>query len=121
MQTPSETELPRVATRAVETPVGSVLGLGSRWEGGQYCALLTRRGIVGCGIYDIECANEFNFAFALAKGTPARPLVEPEDLLTAKIVRVSKRAERLGIRTGMTGLEALGRLVDESITESDAG
>ena len=74
--------------------------------GGQYCALLTKRGLVVAGIYDIDCANEFHFAFALAKGTPAKPLVEPEDLYEARIVRVSNRARALGISEGMTGLEA---------------
>lgn len=107
-------ELPRSTSRVVQTPVGPALGISNRWEGGQYCALMTKRGLVGCGIYDIACANEFNFAFALAKGTPQKPLVEPEDLFEARIVRVSDRARRLGVAEGMTGLEALGRLLDES-------
>ncbi len=107
-------EYPRSTSREVQTPVGKALGLSNRWLGGQYCALLTKRGLVGCGIYDIDCANEFHFAFALAKGTPAKPLVEPEDLYEARIVRVSNRARALGISEGMTGLEALSRLLDES-------
>jgi uncharacterized protein YunC (DUF1805 family) len=73
---------------------------------------MTKRGLVGCGIYDIACADEFNFAFALAKGTPEKPLVEPEDLFAAKIVRVSQRARKLGIQEQMTGLEALERLLE---------
>ena len=115
---PQEEKLPRSMSREIQTPVGPALGLSQRWEGGQYCALLARRGLVGCGIYDIGCANEFNFAFALAKGTPNKPLVEPEDLYEARIVRVSQRAERLGIHEGMTGLEALARLLDETISET---
>lgn len=109
--------LPRSVSREVTTPVGNALGISNRWQNGQYCALMTKRGIVGCGIYDIACADEFNFAFALAKGTPTHPLVEPEDLYEAKIVRLSTRAERLGIRVGMNGLEALAILLDESISE----
>ena len=107
-------DLPRSTSREIETPVGKAVGLSNRWLGGQYCALLTKRGLVGCGIYDIECANEFNFAFALAKGTPAKPLVEPEDLYEARIVKVSNRARKIGIAEGMTGLEALGLLLDDS-------
>jgi len=34
-------------------------------------------------------------------------LVEPEDLLTAKIVDVSSPAEKLGVRVGMSGAEAV--------------
>lgn len=111
----ADANLPRSTNRIIDTPVGKALGVSNRWEGGQYCALMTRRGLVGCGIYDIGCANEFDFAFALAKGTPSQPLVEPEDLYNARIVRLSDRARRLGIREGMTGLEALERLLDESV------
>lgn len=106
--------LPRSVSRVLQTPVGEALGISNRWEGGQYCALMTSRGLVGCGIYDIDCANEFNFAFALAKGTPQHPLVEPEDLFQARIVKVSNRARDLGISEGMTGLEALAMLLKGS-------
>ena len=50
-------------------------------------------------------------AFALAKGTPDHPLCEPEDLYQAQIVLVSQAARDLGITKGMTGMEALGRLL----------
>jgi uncharacterized protein YunC (DUF1805 family) len=103
--------LPTADARWMQTPVGSALGISHRWQGGQYCALLTRLGLVGCGIYDLACADEFRFAFALAKGTPERPLVEPEDLLPARIVRVSAAASRMGIVPGMTGQEALALLL----------
>jgi uncharacterized protein YunC (DUF1805 family) len=67
--------------------------------------------VVGCGIYDIACANEFGMAFALAKGTPEQPLLDPEDLYEASIVRVSEAARALGIEEGMTGMEALVRML----------
>jgi uncharacterized protein YunC (DUF1805 family) len=50
-------------------------------------------------------------AVAIAKGTPAKPLREPEDLYEARIVAVSEPAQRLGISTGMTGREALGKML----------
>jgi uncharacterized protein YunC (DUF1805 family) len=104
-------------SRPIQTPAGTALGLSNRWQGGQYCAILTKRGVVGCGIYDIECCNEFGFAFALAKGTPTKPLVEPEDLFEANIVRVSEPARQLGIAEGMTGLEALSILLTADRSE----
>lgn len=108
-----ETQLPRSVQRPIETPEGTAIGISNRWAGGQYCALLTKNGVVGCGIYDIDCCNEFDFAFALAKGTPTKPLVEPEDLFEARIVKLSKKAGRLGIAVGMTGREALALLLKE--------
>lgn len=95
----------------LETPFGPVLGTSFRWPGGQYCAIHTPRGFVGCGIYDVHTAGEFGIVVAIAKGTPAQPLCEPEDLYQARIVELSEPARRLGIREGMTGLEAVGKLL----------
>ena len=103
--------LPTADQRTLDTPHGQVIGASYAWEGGQYCAIHTSRGVVGCGIYDMACANEFNMAFAIAKGTPDQPLRQPEDLYEAKIVGVSDAAADLGIATGMTGLEALERML----------
>ena len=100
-----------VATvRELDTPSGTAQGAAFAWEGGQYCALHARRGVVGCGIYDIAVADEFGMAFALAKGSPEHPLREPEDLFEARIVAVSQAARDRGVCEGMTGLEALDRL-----------
>jgi len=103
--------LPKAQHRTLATPHGEVVGASYRWEGGQYCAIHTHRGVVGCGIYDIGVADEFGMAFALAKGTPEHPLLEPQDLYEARIVKVSQAAARMGITSGMTGLEAVARML----------
>ncbi|HUG17360.1 MAG TPA: DUF1805 domain-containing protein [Planctomycetaceae bacterium] len=103
--------IPHAEQRTLKTPHGPAIGSSYRWAGGQYCAIHTHRGVVGCGIYDLACAEEFGMAFAIAKGTPENPLVQPEDLYKAKIVGVSKAAEMLGIHPGMTGLEAIGKML----------
>jgi uncharacterized protein YunC (DUF1805 family) len=99
--------LPRSNTRALEFENGSAIGISNRWEDGQYCSILTSVGIVGCGIYNIQVATEFNMAVAIAKGTPSHPLREPEDLYEAKIIDASPRAKALGIEIGMPGREAV--------------
>ncbi|MEO1833983.1 MAG: DUF1805 domain-containing protein [Akkermansiaceae bacterium] len=109
----NESPLPHAEHRVLDTPHGKAVGASYRWEGGQYCAIHAGRGLVGCGVYDIACANEFGMAFAIAKGTPENPLFEPEDLYKAKIVRASEPARELGIEVGMTGLEALAKLLGE--------
>lgn len=98
---------PRTTNRELQFSNGRAIGTSQRWEGGQYCSILTQRGIVGCGIYDLKTAEEFGQAIAIAKGTPSNPLVEPEDLLDAKIVGVTALAAELGIFEGMTGREAV--------------
>jgi uncharacterized protein YunC (DUF1805 family) len=103
--------LPEANQRTLDTPFGPVIGASYRWQGGQYCAIHTARGVVGCGIFDLSCADVFSMAFAIARGTPEHPLREPEDLFAARIVEVSSAAHAQGIRPGMTGLEAIGQML----------
>lgn len=90
---------------------GMALGSSQGWDGGQFCSILTRRGLVGCGIYDVKTAERFGQAVAIARGTPQQPLVEPEDLLEARIVELTSQAAALGVTTGMTGREAVERML----------
>ncbi len=73
--------LPKQITRELKFKNGTAIGTSNRWNKGQYCSILTEGGIVGCGIYDLKVAAEFDLAIAICKGTPAKPLVDPEDLL----------------------------------------
>jgi uncharacterized protein YunC (DUF1805 family) len=111
-------QLPRTTSRQLKFDNGTAIGISNRWELGQYCSILTRVGIVGCGIYDLKTAAEFGQAVAIAKGTPAKPLVEPEDLFEAMIIGVTPQAEALGICPGMTGREAVERMLQMTIARS---
>lgn len=103
--------LPRTITRPMQFANGCANGMSHRWQNGQYCSIMTKLGIVGCGIYDVKTAGEFGQAIAIAKGTPDQPLVEPEDLLGAKIVDLTPHAKEIGIEIGMTGKEAVELLL----------
>ena len=103
--------LPRTTSRTLQFENGTAIGISNRWRGGQYCSILTTLGIVGCGIYDLKTPDEFGQAIAIAKGTPSAPLVEPEDLFDAKIVGLTPQAASLGIAIGMTGREAVERML----------
>jgi len=102
-----EEHLPRTTSRELQFDHGTAIGISNRWERGQYCSILTKTGIVGCGIYDLVTPAEFDQAIAIAKGTPAQPLVEPEDLFDARIVGVTPKAADFGVVVGMTGREAV--------------
>jgi uncharacterized protein YunC (DUF1805 family) len=104
-------KLPVITQREMQFAGGTAIGLAQRWTGGQCCAIQTAAGIVGCGIYALDVPAEFGQAIAIARGTPANPLAEPEDLLDAKIVGCTPKAESLGIRAGMTGREAVERML----------
>lgn len=103
--------IPRTVSRPLSFRNGSAIGISNRWNKGQYCTILTPAGLVGCGIYDVKTAAEFGQAVAIARGTPAKPLVEPEDLYDAKIVEATPQALALGITVGMTGREAVELLL----------
>lgn len=103
--------LPIAENRTLQFQGGEAVGSTYQWPGGQYCAIHTSRGLVGCGIYDIRSANEFNLVVAIARGTLQKPLRVPEDLFEANILEVSQAAERLGVKPGMTGREAVEKLL----------
>jgi uncharacterized protein YunC (DUF1805 family) len=103
--------LPRSISRPLPFKNGSAIGISNRWHKGQYCTILTEAGLVGCGIYDVKTAAEFGQAVAIARGTPQKPLVEPEDLLDARIVDATPQAKALGIQIGMIGREAVELLL----------
>ena len=106
--------IPRTIRRDMQFAHGQAIGISNRWDKGQYCSILTAAGIVGCGIYDIRIAAEFGQAIAIARGTPQKPLVNPEDLFDARIVDATPLAKELGIQIGMTGREAVELLLAAS-------
>ncbi|MBL8871661.1 MAG: DUF1805 domain-containing protein [Planctomycetaceae bacterium] len=112
-QKPTRNRPDRLVIRQITMPFenGVGEGLSYRWPEGQYCAIHTDHGVVGCGIFDTKIAGVFSMAFAIARGTPTQPLVEPEDLLEARIVEVSVPAEKLGVVVGMTGREAIEKML----------
>ena len=100
-------DLPKSVTRSMQFKNGTAVGTSDVWQHGEYCKILTAKGLVGCAIFDLKVAAEFGDAIAVIKGTPQRPLIEPEDLLDAKITGVTPKAEALGVRVGMSGREAV--------------
>jgi len=108
----AENELPTVENRVMETEWGRCIGHRAQWNGGQYCALLTNRGIIGCGAYDVACLEKAGQIVAVSRGTLEKPLVFPEDLFQARIMDLTSHARQVGIRKGMTGKEALRILLE---------
>lgn len=108
------TTTPQSTVRTMQFDNGVALGSSQRWQGGQFCSILTGRGLVGCGIYDVKTAERFGQAVAIARGTPQLPLAEPEDLLEARIVDLTPQAAALGVVVGMTGREAVERMLGAS-------
>lgn len=110
--------LPSHTVRDLAFDHGRAIGISNKWVGGQYCSILTAAGIVGCGVYDMQTPAEFGQAIAIARGTPAHPLVEPEDLYDATIVDCTPKAAVYGIQKGMTGREAVELMLRAGAAQS---
>lgn len=104
-------QLPRSIVQPLQFENGTAIGISNRWNNGQYCSIITPAGIVGCGIYNCEVAAEFGQLIAVAKGTPEHPLTDPQDLFDAQIVAATPQAEAAGIQLGMTGREAVEKML----------
>ncbi|MBW1997379.1 MAG: DUF1805 domain-containing protein [Deltaproteobacteria bacterium] len=60
------------------------------------------RGFLGCGYINVDACNRTGEACAVVTGVKTH-----EDMLDADIKAVSVEAERLGVRVGMKGRDAL--------------
>ena len=88
-----------------------VTGVEISWDNGQCVLIVANKGLVTCGAIDLKVMEHFNFAAAISHGTPEKPLVTTEDLLDSKITGVTSEAQNLGIIEGMSGREALEKLL----------
>jgi len=84
--------------------IGSTACIGMRFKMGarQLVVVKAKNGYVACSYIDLSKADEFRDAAALV------PTVSNfDELLQGKIVTLTKKAEALGVKKGMTGREAL--------------
>lgn len=95
----------------VETKGKPATGVSVVWDDGQFVFIVASKGLVACGAIDADVLDKFNFAVTVSEGTPEKPLITPDDLLEAKVMKLTKKAEELGIKLGMSGKEALEKLV----------
>ncbi len=62
----------------------------------------TPNGFLGCGYLDVQVANRVGDAAAIVTG-----VASAQQMLDAKVVRMSEKAKELGVQEGMTGLDAI--------------
>jgi uncharacterized protein YunC (DUF1805 family) len=65
-----------------------------------------RRGYIMCGYLNLEAAEKFGDLACVVKGVKSI-----DDLLNAKIVAVTTKAKKAGIKPGMPALKALSKLI----------
>ena len=104
--------LPTVENKVMETEWGRCIGHRAEWDGGMYCSIITNRGLIGCGAYDVVCLGKAKHIVAISRGTDENPYIYPEQLLEAPIMDLTDDAYQVGIRKGMKGKEALKLLLE---------
>ena len=90
-----------------QIPLENGCALGLQFEMQKYPLLVIRaeKGFLMCGYLNIDAAESLGDTAAKVKGVQSF-----EDMLKATVVEVTKFASELGVKTGMTGREALEKM-----------
>lgn len=72
--------------------------------------VVTDLGMVGCGAFDVGALNNFGYPAARVRPTTGSSIASIDDLLQGTVKEVNPAAEKLGLKNGMTGREALDLL-----------
>ena len=72
--------------------------------------VVTDRGMVGCGAFDVIALDRFAYPAARVKSAQGGAIATIEDLLSGVVNDVNAAAIKCGVAVGMSGREALDRL-----------
>lgn len=70
-------------------------------------AIKTDVGLVGCGAFDVAALDSFSYPAAKVRPSLGPSITDTNDILTGIVREANRSAFGRGIRTGMTGREAL--------------
>ena len=70
-------------------------------------AIKTDVGMVGCGAFDVAALDSFSYPAAKVRPSFGPSIVDTDDILKGIVKEANRSAFGRGIRTGMTGREAL--------------
>lgn len=69
--------------------------------------VVTDVGMVGCGAFDVTALNNFGYPAAKVRPSSGSSIATIDDLLAGIVKEVNPAAEKLGLKVGITGKEAL--------------
>ncbi|MBW1858769.1 MAG: YunC family protein [Deltaproteobacteria bacterium] len=72
--------------------------------------VITDVGMVGCGAFDVEALDGFDYPSARVKSTTGGGIATIDDLLGGEVKDANGAAKELGVQEGMSGREALDRM-----------
>ena len=93
-------------TKEIKVNGKTANGIEIPLQNGTLVLITAAKGFIMCGYLDIAAANKFGDCAAIIKGVKT-----VDDMLQKSVVSVSENASKLGIKEGMSGMEALMLLV----------
>ncbi len=93
----TKVQLPRKEADGYVIPLGPV----------SLVNVVTDVGMVGCGAFDVAALNNFGYPAAKVRPAGGSSIATIEDLLQGIVKEVNPNAEKLGLKVGLTGREAL--------------
>ncbi|MCX5782028.1 MAG: DUF1805 domain-containing protein [Elusimicrobia bacterium] len=82
------------------------LGIDIPMPNAKLILALGKKGYLMCGYLNLETAEKLGDCAGVIKGVK-----NLEDLLKGKVVQLTSKAKKMGIKAGMTGKKALSKLV----------
>jgi len=73
-------------------------------------AVVTDNGMVGCGAFDVAALEKFQYPAARVRPSKGDSIATIDDLLEGIVKDANGPAQARGVKIGMTGREALGKL-----------
>ncbi|NMB84740.1 MAG: YunC family protein [Methanothrix sp.] len=68
---------------------------------------VTNKGMVGCGAFDVQDLNNFGYPAARVSPSKGSSIATIDDLMQGIVNEVNPAAEKLGLKVGITGRDAL--------------
>ncbi len=69
--------------------------------------VVTDVGMVGCGAFDVLALNNFGYPAAKVRPSKGSSIATIDDLFEGIVKEVNPSAEKLGLKVGITGRDAL--------------
>jgi len=95
-----------VETELIETKRGAAFGMKVKLGDLPLFIIKGEKGYLVCGYFDRKIIEKAKDSCAIIPGVKSFP-----EMLRKRVDYVSKKAQRLGVKRGMTGIRALDRMV----------
>jgi uncharacterized protein YunC (DUF1805 family) len=92
-------------TKLVKVGKNTAEGIEISLKNGNLVMVMAPKGFIVCGYLNMVTAEKLGDCAAIIKG-----IKNIEELLSAKVVEVSSKARKIGIKPGMKGLSALAKM-----------